>query len=206
MKKENRALFLITAALVIASLGVFAFGKEANAETPVDAGGRSKMALGYTVDLLPITLSAVSGRMGFSFQTWMGIERVRLRLVGAQMRMPDAMAEDRAFDHHDLTAGALIMDYIFGSDFGGWWVGSGFELWQNRLRHRATGEKVEWTSQVFTVGGGYSWKVAGNVFIEPWAAAHAVMNNRMVRAGGDEFTPRRFSAELSLKVGYFFSL
>ncbi len=196
-----------SAAVIIITISIFMFSEPCRA-AGADNGDRSSrgLVLGYTVDLLPIVMTAASGRMGFSFQTWMGVEHVRLRLVGAQMRMPDALVENSAFEQYDLTVGAMIIDYVFRDDFSGWWIGSGFELWQNRLQHRKSGERIYWASQVFTVGGGYIWKIAGNVFVEPWAAAHMVMNNRTIHSGSDRYTPRRLSGEVSLKFGYFFTL
>lgn len=118
-----------SAAVIIITISIFMFREPCRA-AGADSGDRSSrgLVLGYTVDLLPIVMTAVSGRMGFSFQTWMGVEHVRLRLVGAQMRMPDALVENSAFEQHDLTVGAMILDYVFRDDFAGWWIGSGFEL------------------------------------------------------------------------------
>jgi len=169
--------------------------------------GRPRLALGFTLDLLPTALSAAAGRFGMSGQTWLGIEHVRLRLVGGQMYMPQCLIGGDGFKNHKNTVGAFIVDYVFGEHFDGWWVGTGFELWMNEIGNRhAPDQKARWDNLVWTLGGGYIWRAVDNFYIEPWAAIHVPMNNRNISLAGREFKPMPVSGEVSLKIGYFFDL
>jgi hypothetical protein len=170
------------------------------------ADDNNAKAVGFTVDLLPTVMSATEKKAGYSLQAWAGYDHVRLRAVSAHMHMNDRLIADKAFNDQTLTVGAIIADYVFGNHFNGFWIGSGYEVWMNRIRHKESGEHVEWTNHVFTAGCGYIVPVTGNFYMEPWGAAHMILNNSKVSAGGDSFAPRRLSAEVSLKAGYFFDL
>jgi hypothetical protein len=56
---------------------------------------------------------------------------------------------------------------------------------------------------VFTVGGGYIWRVAGNLFLDPWVGAHAVLNPQTISLGAFDYKPSPLQGEVSLKVGWF---
>jgi hypothetical protein len=190
---KNIRLFFVFVTLISASSSGF-------------ADEQRRTALGFTFDFLPTVLSAATGNAGYSYQTWIGVDHLRVRLVGAQIYMPDALASSRNFDHHSMTVAAGIIDYVFGDHFDGAWVGSGVELWQNRLRSRDDGVTHYWLNQVLTLGGGYIFRVAGNFYVEPWGAVHCIMNNRTISSASGTFLPKRFSAEVSLKAGYFFDM
>ncbi len=167
------------------------------------------IALGYSVDLFPTVLSAVDSKFGLSFQTWVGIDRLRLRMVGAHMYKPRKMLS-REFKSHEISAGALILDYMIpgtgGGSFGGLWVGTGFEIWNNKLSHSYLRKSAEWNNVVLTAGIGYTWKIAGNFYVDPYVAGHYVMNSGKVRVGVNSYRPDIFQASFGLKVGYFFDL
>ena len=165
-----------------------------------------RTAIGFTFDILPTAVSAASGRFGYSYQTWAGIDHMRVRLVGAQIYMPDALGGSKSFDNRSMTVAAGIIDYVFGERFDGAWIGTGVELWQNSIRCKSSGARSEWVNQVLTLGGGYIYRVKGNFYVEPWCAAHYIMNQRAVRDGSASYTPQRISAEVSLKAGYFFDM
>ncbi len=59
---------------------------------------------------------------------------------------------------------------------------------------------------MFTGGGGYIWRVAGDFFVDPWAAFHVVLNPQTVSLGGYDYKPFPLQGELSLKVGWFLPL
>lgn len=165
-----------------------------------------KTAIGVTVDFLPYLVSAADGKIGYSYQTWAGINHCRVRFVGAKIFMPQFLSETDRFEHHSMTVTAAIIDYTFGNHFDGFWIGSGFELWQNRITCKQTGDTLDWTNQVFTVGGGYIWKITDSFYLEPWAAAHSIVNRYRISSGKESYVPNRFSAEVSLKAGYLFSM
>ena len=163
-----------------------------------------RLALGFNVDLLPTVLSAAGGRLGYAPQVWFGIEHVRLRLVGAHLEPPDAFAfAPSGFHHPTTTALATIIDYTFGPRFDGPWIGSGFELWQNTIEHDGAQGTARWESTVFTVGGGYIWRVAGDFFLDPWAGAHVVLNPQTIQLGAFAYKPFPLQGEVSLKIGWF---
>src|SRR4051812_20285796 len=165
------------------------------------------MAVGANVDLFPTVISAANGKLGYAPQIWLGIEPVRLRLVGAHLEPPDALAfADSGFVHPTTTALATIIDYTFGPHFDGFWIGSGFELWLQSIEHDGVAGTARWTSAVFTVGGGYIWRFAGNFFLDPWLAAHATMNPVTVTLGSYAYKPPAVVADASLKIGWFADL
>lgn len=178
----------------------------ASADEPAEEprGGSPPLALGFNVDLLPTALSAANGKLGYAPQVWLGIGRVRLRLVGAHLEPPDAFAfAPDGFRHPTTTAFATILDYTFGPRLDGFWVGSGFEIWQSTIEHDAVQGTARWSSTVFTVGGGYIWRFAGDFFLDPWVGAHAVLNPQTITLGTFEYSPFPLQAEASVKLGWF---
>ena len=164
------------------------------------------MALGLNLDLLPTVLSAANGKVGYAPQVWLAVDHARVRFVGAHLEPPDAFAFAPAgFRHPSTTALATILDYTFGPRFDRWWVGSGFEVWEQSIEHDGVAGVARWTSVVFTVGGGYIWRFAGDLFVDPWVGAHAVLNPQEVSLGTFEYRPFPLQAEVSVKLGWFVS-
>ena len=168
-----------------------------------DSRGARRVALGVEVDLLPPVMSAVAGTAGFSGQAWAGEGHWRLRLVGAHFRYPDGLLDSDAFSRRDATVLALICDRFLLPGFRGPWVGAGAEIWWSSIGDVAGPQRADWTQAVLTVGGGYVWKVWGNLYLNPWAAAHWTTTDRTLTLYGNTFHPARLSAEASLKVGWF---
>lgn len=162
-------------------------------------------AAGFAVDLLPTVLSATQGEAGYSFQAWTGFENVKMRVVAAHLYQPDSVIND-SFENYEMNVAAFIMDYFFADNFNGFWIGTGAELWNCSIEHKATGETVQWTDNILTLGAGYVWKITENVYLDPFAALHYRMNDTKVMAGGEEFTRQRVSASASVKIGYMFSI
>jgi len=192
------------APVALAACAVGAVAPAAGAEpAPADPAPRA-MAIGFDLDLLPTVLSAANGELGYAPQVWLGIDRVRIRLVGAHLEPPDAIAfAPDGFRDPTTTAFAAIFDYTSGPRFDRWWLGSGFELWLQTIGHDGVADDASWTSVVFTVGGGYIWRFSGDFFLDPWAGAHAVLNPQTITLGGDDYDPFPLQAEVSLKVGWF---
>src|SRR5216110_437859 len=89
-----------------------------------------RLAVGVQLDLFPTVISAVAGHLGYAPQVWAGVDRVRLRLVGAHLEPPDALAfAPDGFRRPTTTVLAAVIDYTFGPRFDGFWVGAGFENW-----------------------------------------------------------------------------
>jgi hypothetical protein len=165
------------------------------------------MAWGFTTDLLPPVVSAIAGDFGGSLQTWLGIGHARVRLVAARVSFPPALSGGDGFRARKLGVVAGLIDYVFGPRWSGFWVGGGVESWANRIEHRdAPGERASWQSAVATAGGGYIWPVLGNFYLEPWGAAHLLLDNPAVSLAGHTYHPFPVTAELSLKLGWFVDL
>jgi len=166
------------------------------------------MAIGVQLDLFPTVISAINGSLGYAPQVWLGIGHARLRLIGAHLEPPDALAfADDGFENPTTTSFAVTIDYTFGAHFDGFWLGGGFELWQRTIEHRdVPGTTTGWTSTVATFGGGYIWRFAGNFFLDPWAALHATLNPESVFVGSYEYDPAPIVASASVKVGWFADL
>jgi hypothetical protein len=125
------------------------------------------LALGFNIDLLPTALSAANGKLGYAPQVWFGIGHARVRFVGAHLEPPKALAfAPNGFRHPTITVFASIIDYTFGPHFDGWWIGSGFEVWQSSIEHDAAPGTARWNSTVFTVGGGHIWQVGENFYLD----------------------------------------
>jgi len=181
------------------------------AQTPAaDASSNhdaTPMTLGFTTDLLPIVVSATEDEFGKSGQVWLGVESLRLRLVGADIFMPDGISANNGFTNRRITTYAFIVDKCFGEHYDGWWVGSGFELWMNEMEHEdAPGENVEWNNVAWTLGGGYTWRFWNDFFLEPWGAVHVMLSDPDVELAGRTLDTNPVSAEVSLKVGWSMDL
>lgn len=165
------------------------------------------LAVGFQFDLFPTVVSAVNGKAGYAPQVWLGIDQVRLRLVGAHMEPPDALAfADEGFENPTTTALAFILDYTFGDHFDGFWVCAGFEAWQQTIEHEGVSGHAAWSSVIGTTGGGYIWRFYDNFYIDPWAGVHWTMNPQEVELGPYTYDPPAVVANASLKVGVFADL
>ena len=94
----------------------------------------------------------------------------------------------------------------FGPRFDRWWVGAGFEVWLDTIEHKGVSGTARWSSVVFTAGGGYIWRFAGDLFLDPWVGAHAVLNPQTVSLGVYDYKPFPLQGEVSVKIGWFVSL
>jgi len=178
---------------------------EASDSLPVAAP--RAMAIGVQLDLFPTVISAVNGELGYAPQVWLGIDHARVRVIGAHLEPPDALAfADDGFQNPTTTAFAVTIDYVFGDHFDGFWIGGGFELWQRTIEHRDVAETAAWSSTIATLGGGYIWRFAGNFFLDPWLGVHATLNPEPVSLGAYEYEPTPILVTASLKVGWFAEL
>jgi uncharacterized protein (DUF1697 family) len=165
------------------------------------------MAVGAQLDLFPTVVSAINGKLGYAPQVWLGIDHARLRLVGAHLEPPDALAfAKEGFKNPTTTAFAVLIDYTFGEHFDRWWLGTGFEQWTRSIQHDGVSGTARWQSTIFTFGGGYIWRAAGNFYLDIWAALHLTMDPETVTLGTYDYEPSPLLASGGLKLGYFFDL
>ncbi len=168
---------------------------------------RPLLAIGGQLDLFPTVSSAIAGNFGLAPQVWAGIDHLRVRFVGARLAPPDALAfADPGFRHPTTTVMAAIIDYTFGPRFDGWWVGFGFEQWLRTIEHDGVAGKARWASIIGTAGGGYILRLAGDFYLDAWAALHATLNPEPVTVGTFEYKPPALQPSGSIKLGYFFTL
>jgi hypothetical protein len=191
--------------ITLAVLAALVWPTSSLAQAP---GERARpMALGVQLDLLPTALSAANGKAGYAPQVWLGIGHARIRLVSAHLEPPDAFAfAPKGFRHPTVTVLAAILDYTFGARFDGAWICSGVEVWQRSIQHRDVEGTARWSSTVFTAGGGYIWRFAGDFYLDPWAGVHFILDPHAVSLAGHRYRPGPVQAEASLKVGWFFSI
>jgi hypothetical protein len=164
----------------------------------------TKQTVGIAIDLLPPILSATTGHFGYSAQLWYGYNKFRVRGVIAGFHMPDKLMGNEDFTDLRTTATALIFDYFKGYNFRGWWIGGGFEMWNNTITSKVDNNDYNFKNYVATAGVGYIFKVYKNFYVEPWGALHYVLNNEIVTAGDTEYKTKKFQGEISLKIGWHF--
>ncbi|HYV66208.1 MAG TPA: hypothetical protein VE964_08185 [Myxococcales bacterium] len=189
---------VIAAAIAAVLLSSAARAEEAAGQAP------TRWRVGAELDLLPLALSLAAGEPGGAVNVWVGIDRVRLRAVATWIAFPQGFAPD-GFSDRRLAVGAGIVDFFFRPDLTGVWIGTGLEYWWNRVGSPAGPGTASWTSGVYTLGGGYVWKVWKELYLNPWAAGHVLLSTPEVTLNGATWTPGRITGEVSLKVGWSFA-
>jgi len=164
----------------------------------------TKQTMGIAIDLLPPILSATTGHFGYSVQLWYGYNKFRVRGVIAGFQMPDKLMGNDDFKDLKTNATALIFDFFKNYNFKGWWIGGGFEMWNNTITSKIDNNNYNFNNYVATAGVGYILKVYKNFYVEPWGAVHYVLNNETVSVGDTEYKTKKFQGEVSLKIGWHF--
>lgn len=168
--------------------------------------------VGFELDALPYLSN------GWYFSGWVGFKQsqIRLRPIIAKSDVPSFML-DSDFKKNTLRVNAFVVDYFFKPDFKGFWIGTGFEQWNGKITTKEVLPTYEnwivpeqsmtksYKSYVFTLGGGYVWKIYKNLYLNPWVAGHLkIGGENNVAVGSKVFKPSRFIPEASLKLGWHF--
>jgi hypothetical protein len=191
--------------LVAVALCTLAAGPALAAEPPPPvAPARDRLTLGLELDALPFVLSAVAGQPGGAGNLWIGLDRLRLRAVGAHVAFPSGLTPT-GFQDRELTVAAGIVDCFFRPGFDGPWVGAGFEYWWNTIGSPSGPSTASWNSWVATLGGGFVWKFWGEFYLNPWAAAHLLLSTPSVTLYGETWKPAAVTGEVSVKLGWSFT-
>jgi hypothetical protein len=190
----------MSAASAIVAALCLAVGEDAAAAEPAHAPDR--VALGLEVDLLPTVLSAADGELGGGFNAWVGQGHLRLRAVGSQIHFPQGFLTPPGFQDRRLTVAAGIVDYFFAPGFEGPWLAAGAEYWWNTIGSPSGPATASWGSWALTLGAGYVWKIWGDLYLNPWAAAHLLLSRPDVTLYDATWSPSPLSAEVSLKIGW----
>ena len=128
-----------------------------------------------------------------------GYETIRLRAVAANSFLP-AFVRPEGINEQRVNAYAGIIDFMFKRGFDGWWLGFGYEYWDTR--YTSSDGVTDRQSHVLTVGGGYIWRFWKGFYLNPWAAAHVVLNaEERITVGSTSFVPAGVLPEISLKLG-----
>ena len=170
----------------------------------LDDSVQTKQTVGMAIDLLPPIMSASTGHLGYSGQLWYGYKKFRVRGIIAGFQMPDKLMGNDDFKDLKVTATAVIFDCFKNYNFKGWWLGGGFELWNNSIIAKTDARNYSFTDCVATAGSGYIFKVYKNFYVEPWGAVHCVLNGEKITVGAAEYKTKRFQGEVSLKIGWHF--
>lgn len=157
-----------------------------------------RTTVGFELDALP----HITG--GYYGSAWLGHDRVRIRPVFAKTTLPSFVVQD-GFRNAEVNVYTMIVDCFFRDGFRGFWVGAGVEYWRNSVENKANGATARWGNTITTLGGGYVWNFAGNFYVNPWGAGHLIVaGNTDVLVGGAAYSPKRFTPEASLKLGWHF--
>lgn len=168
-----------------------------SSETPTKKFGED-WTLGTELDVLPYATG------GYYVSLWYGEDHLRYRGVYAKSNIPSFVITE-GFKNHELWVAAFIVDYFFKENFEGWWVAAGYEYWDSQIQTESESHKLFYNNNVMTFGGGYVWKFAGNFYLNPWGAAHILVTGTgPYEVGEQTYSPRLFTPELSLKVGWHF--
>lgn len=155
--------------------------------------------IGVEVDLLPF---ATGGNYIGAFVSENGF---KYRFIRAESSMPDFMLED-GIDSVDLEVYAFIVDYYFDkTNYAGPWIGVGLEYWKNSIDEKNGVENVSLKQNIFTIGGGYLFKISQNLYINPWAAIHVdIDSNDYKMIGNTKYEIKDVVPEFSVKLTYYF--
>ncbi|MCM2333478.1 MAG: hypothetical protein NDI82_05975 [Anaeromyxobacteraceae bacterium] len=193
MKPNPSHLATLPPALAALALSLFAF--------PAGAADLRLDAAGVEVDLLPTVSSAAAGEAGGALQAWVGASGHRLRLVGAHLHYPDAFVS-KPFADRSATVVAVLYDRFLRDDYTGPWVAAGAEYWWSRIGLASAEGRGSWGTPVATLGAGWVFPIWRGLYLNPWAAGHAPLDTGRVTVGMEQYRPRAFEAEVSLKVGW----
>jgi len=158
----------------------------------------TRKTVGFELDALPYATG------GYYGSAWYGLDRLRFRTVVAKINTPSFALED-GYEDNWINAYVLLVDYFFDKNFRGFWVGAGFEYWDNEIEHEQETVTASYDNTIFTVGGGYVWKFHGNFYLNPWIAGHFIIaGDSDVQVGSRIFNPKGFTPEGSIKIGWHF--
>jgi len=197
IRRKSTALVERTG-MVCMLLAGFAIGASATAQEVTAPPAVRRTTVGVELDALPY----VSG--GYYMSGWIGHGRIRVRPVATKTTLPSFVVQG-GFKNADLEVYAVIVDYFPRHGFRGFWAGAGAEYWRNNIENASNGGTARWDNAVATIGGGYVWNFAGSFYLNPWAAGHLVVGGPTgVNAGGSIYSPKRFTPEVSIKLGWHF--
>lgn len=162
-----------------------------------EAAPEQRWTFGTELDLFPY----LSG--GYYFSAVAGRGKWRARYVRVNATTPD-FATQSGFDNNEMYVDAYIVDYYFKEGFTGWWVAPGLEKWKGHVTEKISGLRKSYDTDILTLGGGYTFRLSENIYINPWAALHIpIGGDRDIAFTRDSFRLRPIP-EASVKLGVNF--
>lgn len=157
----------------------------------------NKFGIGTELDALPF----ISG--GYYSSIWLGFDKIRIRPVITETEIP-SFAVAKGFENHELKVKAIIFDYCFGDKFDEWWIGIGYENWDNNIKSKKSSLTKQFSNNIITIGAGYIYKFWGNLYVNPWVAVHYLADNHEIKIADEVLKNSVLTPEISLKIGYNF--
>ena len=157
--------------------------------------------IGFELDVLPYFTGGYYGSI------WYGHGPVRGRFIVANTNVPSFFIPT-GFKDYNLQVYALIGDYfIQSSSFEKLWVGLGVEYWDGTIVSESTEISADHNNYVITIRLGYVWKFYKNFYLNPWFGLHIIAaGDTSVPVGNEEFKPPVITPEISLKLGWHFTI
>lgn len=173
---------------------------------PARAESALAPTLGISTDVLPPIMSGIAGDIGGTLAVGYGTDRFQVRALGFRTSVPSAIIGNDAFDRLSATGAAVIADVFRSRSRRGLWLGVGLERWTNTTRHAATGRETTWTTWAPTASAGYLWSWASGFYVTPHLGFTVALDPATVNVNGDTLEQPPFLPELSVKLGWNFTL
>lgn len=186
---------IFLSAILLLTINVFTMAQYEN-QNECD----SNLSIGTELDILPYLTGGYYGSLIFGYNNF------RLRPIYSKANQPYFILPN-GFDKNEMDVYAALFDYFFNDEnnLKGWWIGAGVEFWKNNVRNESDKTEKTFNTQVLTIGGGYTWFITDNIFLNPWCAGHfTVAGDTDVKVGNKNYKSRFFLPEVSLKVGVNF--
>ena len=153
--------------------------------------------VGTELDLAPYIFD------GYYISAVAGYGKWRVRFVRTNITTPSFIMQS-GFEDNELNVNAYIIDYYFKKGFKGWWIGPGFETWDGEVKEKNSGVRRSYRTDIFTIGGGYTFRFSDYFYINPWAAVHIpIGGDKDVQFMNETFKVRA-TPEVSIKIGVNF--
>jgi hypothetical protein len=186
--------------LILITLTAIAFGSASYSQVMEADSSKCTLSIGTEIDLLPFATG------GYYGSVVVGYKNFRLRPIYSKANQPEFVLPE-GFDKNKMDVYAILFDYFFnnGKTKKDWWVGVGFEYWKNNAHNKDDKSEKTFSTQIFTVGGGYVWHLTENIYINPWCAGHLTIGgDTNVKIGSRNYKSKIFLPEVSLKLGIAF--
>jgi len=179
--------------IVLVGLSISVFSQS---DSPIE--NKTKIfTYGIELDAIPF----ING--GYSFSAWIGLnnDRQRIRPVISKSDMPYILNYD-GLKSNDVKMYAIMTDYFFKPEFEKLFITTGIQYWDGLVTtsDNATGTYNEW---IFTLSVGYSWKFAGNFYLNPNVSGHfRIAGDEEVQIGNDVYNTSMAIPYFSINIGW----